>query len=88
MPPNKMTPRDISLEELQDDEKEEVTDDDFFNLLNSNILENDTAREQQAPQEDNINLEGRNHYVDTVGLVNYATLFDVEVTYNMDELQW
>ena len=78
----------FSDEELQEDEKEEVTDDDFFNLLNTNILESDTSREQPAPQEDNINLEGCNHYVDTVGLVNYATLFDVEVTYNMDELQW
>jgi hypothetical protein len=45
MPPNKMTPRDIfSDKELQEDEKEEVTDDDFFNLLNQNILENDPAR--------------------------------------------
>jgi hypothetical protein len=29
---------------LQDDEKEEVTDDDFFSLLNEDVLENDTAR--------------------------------------------
>ncbi len=28
----------FSDEELQDDEKEEVTDVDFFNLLNQNIL--------------------------------------------------
>jgi hypothetical protein len=35
----------FSDEELQEDEKEDVTDDDFFNLLNTNILENDTARE-------------------------------------------
>jgi len=34
----------FSDEVLQEDEKEEVTDDDFFNLLNQNILENDTAR--------------------------------------------
>jgi hypothetical protein len=34
----------FSDEELQDNEKEEVMDDDFFNLLNQNILENDIAR--------------------------------------------
>ena len=29
---------------MQDDEKEVVTDDDFFSLLNEDVLENDTAR--------------------------------------------
>jgi hypothetical protein len=71
---------------LKDDEKEEVTDDDFFNLLNQNVLENDTAR-KRPPEEEHLNLEETNDFADTVGLVNDATMFDAEVTYHMDELQ-
>jgi hypothetical protein len=41
---------------LQEDQKEEVTDDDLFNHLNKNILENDTYT-KGPPQEDNLNLD-------------------------------
>ncbi len=71
---------------MQDDEKEEVTDDDFINLLNQNILENDTAR-KPPPEEEHLNLEETNDFSDMVGLVNDATMFDAEATYHMDELQ-
>jgi hypothetical protein len=61
----------FSDEELQEDEKEEVTDDDFFKLLNQKILEEDTARKQPTGEE-NLNVE-------TVGFVNDETMFDAEV---------
>jgi len=78
----------FSNEELQHDEKEEVTNDDFFNLLNQNILENDTAR-KPPHKEEHLNLEETNDFADTVGLVNDTTMFDAEqVTYHIDELQW
>jgi hypothetical protein len=43
-----------------------VTDDDFFNLLNQNILETDTAR-KPPPEEEHLNLEETNNFADTVG---------------------
>jgi hypothetical protein len=46
---------------LQDDEKEKVMDDDFFNLLNQNILENDTVR-KRPPEEEHLNLEETNFF--------------------------
>jgi hypothetical protein len=65
-----------------------VTDDDFFNLLNQNILENDTAR-KPPPEEEHLNLEETNDFADKVGLVNDVTMFDAEqATYHRDELQW
>jgi hypothetical protein len=41
-------------EELQEDEKEEVKDDDFFNLHNQNILEIDTAPPENDHPKKNI----------------------------------
>ena len=45
----------FSDEELQEDEKDEVMDDDFLKLLNQNILEEDTARKQPRTEEENHN---------------------------------
>jgi hypothetical protein len=73
-------------EELQEYEKEEATDDEFFDLLNKNISENDTTT-KQPPQEDNLNLEEHNDYADTVGFVNDKTLFDAAMIGQLEELQ-
>ena len=54
-------------------------DDDFFKLLNQNILEEDTARKQPT-EEENLNVE-------TVGFVNDETMFDAEVIGHIEELQ-
>ena len=73
----------FSDKELQEDEKEEVTDDDFFNLLNQNILENDPAR-KRPPEEEYLNLEKANNFS---GFVNDKTMFDAEVIRHIEELQ-
>jgi hypothetical protein len=65
-----------------------VTDDDFFNLLNQNILENDTATRKRPPEEEHLNLEEPNNFTDTVGFVNDETMFDAEVIGHTEELQW
>jgi hypothetical protein len=62
-----------------------VTDDDFFDLLNKNILENDTAT-KQPPKEDNLILEEDKDYADAVGFVNGETLFNAEVIGQKEEL--
>jgi len=54
-----------------------VTDDDFFNLLNQNILETDTAR-KPPPEEEHLNLEEKNDFADTVGLLHDPTMSDAE----------
>ena len=77
----------FSDEELQEDENKEVTDDDFFDLLNKNILENDTTR-KQPPQEDNLNLEEHKDCADMVGFDNDETLFDAGVMGQIEEAQW
>jgi hypothetical protein len=49
------------------------------NLLNQNILENDTARKRPT-KEEHLNLE-------IVGYVNDETMFDAEVMKHIEELQ-
>jgi hypothetical protein len=63
-----------------------VTDDDFFNLLNQNILENDPAR-KWPPEEEHLNLEKPNDFSYIVGFVNDKTMFDAEVIGHIEELQ-
>jgi len=60
--------RDISLM-MQEDKKEEVTDDDFFNLLNTD--------RKRTPKEEHLNLEEHNNFADTVGFVNSLTAIRV-----------
>jgi hypothetical protein len=64
-----------------------VTDDDFFNLLIQNILENDTARKRPPKEEHLTNREQNIDFADSVGLVNDATRFDADVTNQMDQFQ-
>jgi hypothetical protein len=76
----------FSDEELQEDEKEEVTDDDFFHLLNKNILQNDIAR-KRTPEEDCLHQEEHEDIADTMGFVNEEALFDAEVIGQIEDLQ-
>jgi hypothetical protein len=76
----------FSDKELQEDEKEEVTDDDFFNFLNQHILENYPTR-KRPPEEEHLNLEKPNDFSDIVGFVNDKTMFDAEAIGHIEELQ-
>ena len=62
-----------------------MTDDDFFNLLNQIILENDTATRKRPPEEEHLNLEEPNNFSDTVGFVNDETMFDAEVIGHIED---
>ena len=64
-----------------------MTDDDFFNLLNQNILEDDTARKPPPKEERLTNREQTIDFADTVGLVNDTTNFDADVIDHLDEFQ-